>query len=85
MLQMLVSTAQLYGDILYMLIEWMEDFSHGPVFHPLYFWGYFVVMNSFWIIIPSILIAESAVVITRAVRQTKTSSSESLRRAKKSN
>ncbi|GAU87523.1 hypothetical protein RvY_00354 [Ramazzottius varieornatus] len=89
-LQMLVSTAQLYGDILYMVIEWMEDFSHGPVFHPLYFWGYFVVMNAFWIIIPASLIAESAIVITKAVRQSQASgnrisdSTDSLLETKKS-
>jgi hypothetical protein len=67
-LQLLVSTAQFYGDFLYMIIEWFEGFIHGPQFHPLYFWLYFVVMNSFWLVIPGLLIGESAIYITKAVR-----------------
>ncbi|XP_055331407.1 3-beta-hydroxysteroid-Delta(8),Delta(7)-isomerase-like [Paramacrobiotus metropolitanus] len=65
-LQILVSTAQFYGDILYMLTEWFDGFMHGPPFHPLYFYGYFVTMNSFWLIIPMLLIMESSWKITQA-------------------
>ncbi|OQV21259.1 putative 3-beta-hydroxysteroid-Delta(8),Delta(7)-isomerase [Hypsibius exemplaris] len=67
-LQLLVSTAQFYGDFLYMAIEWVEGFVHGPQYHPLYFWGYFILMNSFWLIIPGLLMLESACFITKAVR-----------------
>ena len=55
----LVSLAQLYGDILYYMTAYKEDFKHGPVGHPIYFWFYFVFMNAIWIVIPFILLVDA--------------------------
>lgn len=54
-LQAIVSLGQLYGDILYyatsMFDHYILDLSYSRP-EPLYFWGYFVFMNAFWIAIP---------------------------------
>ena len=57
--QLLLSVCQLYGDVLYFSTEIMEGFIHGPMYHPLYFWFYFIFMNTIWIIVPLICIWES--------------------------
>jgi len=57
--QLVLSLCQLYGDVLYFAIEMFDGFTHGPVGHPLYFWFYFVFLNSLWIIIPFACIIES--------------------------
>ena len=57
--QMVLSLGQLYGDVLYFAIEMYDGFTHGPVGHPLYFWFYFVFLNSLWIFIPLACIIES--------------------------
>ncbi|KAF6032414.1 EBP [Bugula neritina] len=57
--QLCVSLGQFYGCVLYFLTAWMEDFKHGPMYHPLYFWFYFVFMNVIWIVIPLLLIIDS--------------------------
>lgn len=59
-LQMILSLCQLYGDILYFLTEIKDGFVHGPTDNPLYFYFYFLFMNILWIIIPIILIVDSA-------------------------
>ena len=46
----------MYVQMYHSLLQVMEDFSHSERFHPLYFWFYFVFLNSLWIIIPTILI-----------------------------
>ncbi|XP_018088872.1 3-beta-hydroxysteroid-Delta(8),Delta(7)-isomerase isoform X2 [Xenopus laevis] len=67
-LQLIVSLGQLYGDVLYFYTEYREGFSHSEMWHPLYFWFYFVFMNFLWIIIPSILIVDSWLQLSRAQR-----------------
>jgi len=57
--QLVLSMCQLYGDVLYMTIEMYDDFVHGPFGHPLYFWFYFVFLNSLWIFIPFACVIES--------------------------
>lgn len=57
--QLVLSLCQLYGDVLYFSTEIMEGFTHGPKFHPLYFWFYFFFMNMIWIIVPLLCIWES--------------------------
>src|ERR1700730_646846 len=54
--QLVLSLFQLYGDVLYMSTEWKDGFIHGPYGHPIYFWFYFVFLNSFWIIVPLLCI-----------------------------
>ncbi|XP_032626058.1 3-beta-hydroxysteroid-Delta(8),Delta(7)-isomerase [Chelonoidis abingdonii] len=58
-LQLVVSLGQLYGDVLYFYTEYREGFAHSEMWHPLYFWFYFVFMNALWIIIPSILLLDA--------------------------
>lgn len=54
-LQALVSTGQIYGDILYyatsMFDHYMLDVQYSRP-EAFYFWGYYVLMNAFWIVIP---------------------------------
>lgn len=59
-LQMILSLCQLYGDVLYFLTAIKDGFVHGPTDSYLYFGFYFLFLNSLWIIIPSILILDSA-------------------------
>lgn len=35
---------------------------------PLYFWGYFVAMNSIWVVIPTAVILRGVLLLTRAVQ-----------------
>lgn len=64
--QLILSLFQLYGDVLYFATEVKEGFIHGPLWHPLYFWFYFVFLNLFWIIVPFICIIESYIKLTSA-------------------
>jgi cholestenol delta-isomerase len=64
-IQLLLSVCQLYGDVLYFMTEIKEDFKHGEMWHPLYFWFYFVFMNILWIIIPSLCIVEACKQLTK--------------------
>lgn len=58
-LQIIVSLGQLYGDVLYyatsMFDHYLLNLSYSRP-EAAYFWGYFVFMNAFWIVIPGILI-----------------------------
>ena len=66
--QLTLSLFQLYGDVLYFLTELKDGFPHGQMWHPQYFWFYFVFMNSLWIIIPLVCIFESSVALNAAQR-----------------
>ncbi|XP_046580252.1 3-beta-hydroxysteroid-Delta(8),Delta(7)-isomerase-like [Haliotis rubra] len=68
-IQLIVSLCQLYGDTLYFMTEIFEDFSHGYMYHPQYFWFYFVTMNMFWIVIPSCLIIQSCYKLAKSQAQ----------------
>lgn len=59
LLQMLVSSFQLYGDVVYYTTEILENFVHSKTDHPLYFWFYFIFLNAWWLVIPSLLILRS--------------------------
>lgn len=56
-LQGVVSLGQLYGDVLYyatsMFDRYVLDVSYSRPEAEEYFWGYFVFLNAFWILIPS--------------------------------
>ncbi|XP_053328649.1 3-beta-hydroxysteroid-Delta(8),Delta(7)-isomerase [Spea bombifrons] len=65
-LQLIVSLGQLYGDVLYFYTEYREGFSHSEMWHPLYFWFYFVFMNALWIFIPAALIVDSWLQLSKA-------------------
>lgn len=54
-IQALVSTGQLYGDVLYYATSLFNEYYAGKTYYrpePYYFWFYFVFMNAFWIVIP---------------------------------
>ncbi|XP_033107387.1 3-beta-hydroxysteroid-Delta(8),Delta(7)-isomerase-like isoform X2 [Anneissia japonica] len=55
-LRIIVSLGQLYGTIAYYMAEWLDGFSHGPFGDPFYFFFYFVSMNAFWVVIPTLMI-----------------------------
>lgn len=59
LLQLLVAFGQLYGDVLYFGTAFLDGFPHSHP-HPLYFWGYFVGLNSIWIVIPGLIAFRSA-------------------------
>ncbi|KAF2683561.1 EBDP4, emopamil-binding protein [Lentithecium fluviatile CBS 122367] len=67
--QIVVSLGQLYGDVLYyatcMFDHYILDLSYSRP-EAAYFWGYFVFMNSFWIVIPLYLLCSSAGATWRA-------------------
>lgn len=53
--QALVSTGQLYGDVLYYATSLFDFYILGLEYsrpEPAIFWGYFVLMNAFWIVFP---------------------------------
>ncbi|KPM44409.1 hypothetical protein AK830_g2101 [Neonectria ditissima] len=61
-LQTVISVGQIYGDILYYATFFHEDVVRGIEFsrpERYYFYGYMVLMNAFWIVIPSLLLAQS--------------------------
>ncbi|KAF2148441.1 Emopamil-binding protein [Myriangium duriaei CBS 260.36] len=61
-LQAVVSLGQLYGDVLYyatsMFDHYMLDVTYSRP-EAFYFWGYYVLMNAFWIVIPGWLLINS--------------------------
>ncbi|KAJ1839629.1 hypothetical protein LPJ73_006690, partial [Coemansia sp. RSA 2703] len=64
--QLITSLAQLYGDVIYMATNYMEGFRYTNP-HPLYFYGYFVMMNLPWIVIPTLLIVDAVKNIYRGM------------------
>lgn len=72
-LQTIVSLGQLYGVVLYYATcyfdEVVRDTSYS-VPDPVYFWGYYVVMNSFWAVVPAVLIYQSTRASIRAFTPT---------------
>uniref|UniRef100_UPI00398E3961 3-beta-hydroxysteroid-Delta(8), Delta(7)-isomerase n=1 Tax=Pristiophorus japonicus TaxID=55135 RepID=UPI00398E3961 len=68
-LQLIVSLGQLYGDVLYFYTAYRDGFIHSEFGHPLHFWFYFVFLNGLWIVIPSILIRDAWVNLSRAQRE----------------
>ncbi|KAF2714861.1 EBDP4, emopamil-binding protein [Pleomassaria siparia CBS 279.74] len=58
-LQMIVSLGQIYGDVLYyatsLFDHYILDLSYSRP-EAAYYWGYFVLMNAFWIVFPGILL-----------------------------
>lgn len=61
-LQLIVSLGQFYGDVLYYATSLFDhhilDKSYSRP-EAAYYWGYFVLMNAFWIVIPGILMWNS--------------------------
>lgn len=73
-LQAAVSLGQLYGDVLYYATCAWEHFVKGRIFcvpDGRFFWGYFVLLNAFWIVIPLVMLIKSARSVERVVRRVK--------------
>jgi len=54
-LQIVVSLGQFYGDILYYATSMFDHYLLGVSYsrpEAYYFWGYYFLMNFFWIVIP---------------------------------
>ncbi|MEW5299184.1 MAG: hypothetical protein WDW38_005070 [Sanguina aurantia] len=66
---MLVSTGQLYGDVLY----YATCFHVGVAKHsrpePMYFWFYYIGVNFIWIVVPSLCIIYAAKHLNKAVKK----------------
>jgi cholestenol Delta-isomerase len=61
-LQIVISLGQLYGDVLYYATCTFEEHARATLYsrpERYYFWGYYVLLNAFWIVIPSILLWQS--------------------------
>ncbi|EFY95972.1 3-beta-hydroxysteroid-Delta(8),Delta(7)-isomerase [Metarhizium anisopliae] len=73
-LQLLVSMGQLYGDVLYYVICWYNEYVNGVAYsrpERYYYWAYFVLCNAFWIVIPLALMGYSAKTIAKVFEKTK--------------
>ncbi|TPX55883.1 hypothetical protein PhCBS80983_g04960 [Powellomyces hirtus] len=66
--EFLVSTGQLYGDVLYYLTTLFEGAPHCST-NPFHFWFYFVFLNGFWIVIPLAVMYNAGCRMTSAVRK----------------
>ncbi|KAF9880073.1 emopamil binding protein [Colletotrichum karsti] len=73
-LQAIVSLGQLYGDVLYYATCTFEKLVERLVYcrpEDYYFYGYYVLMNAFWIVIPFGLLVSSSVATKRAFARVK--------------
>ena len=69
--QIIVSLGQLYGDVLYYATNLFDHLVFNVSYcrpEAYYFWGYYVFMNAFWILIPLLLIYNSVTRIGGAMR-----------------
>ena len=74
-LQLLISSSQLYGLLLYYMTCAFEELVHGIVLSRpeyVYYYGYYLTCNAFWFFIPSWLIYQNVWEISNAVESTKT-------------
>ncbi|KAI0402722.1 3-beta-hydroxysteroid-Delta(8),Delta(7)-isomerase [Xylaria palmicola] len=68
-LQSVVSLGQLYGDVLYYATCALDLVAAGTEYsrpERAYFWGYYVFLNAFWIVIPTCLLMHSTRETARA-------------------
>ncbi|OJD13536.1 hypothetical protein AJ78_06020 [Emergomyces pasteurianus Ep9510] len=70
-LQLIVSSGQIYGDVLYYATSMFDHYYNGLSYcrpEAYYFWGYYVFMNFIWIVIPSYYLVKSMGVMSHAVK-----------------
>ncbi|KAI9783086.1 MAG: hypothetical protein M1839_004255 [Geoglossum umbratile] len=68
-IQIIVALGQLYGDVLYYATSMFDLYYKGVSYcrpEPYYFWFYYFFMNILWIIIPLVLLYNSASASARA-------------------
>lgn len=51
---MLTAFGEFYGCFLYFLTSWHTEFRDMRP-EPLYWWFYFVILNTFWIVVPILI------------------------------
>ncbi|MCJ1387380.1 hypothetical protein MMC18_000223 [Xylographa bjoerkii] len=76
-LQALVSTGQIYGDILYYATSMFDLYYKGTIYcrpEPYYFWCYYFFMNFIWIVIPGVLLYNSIDASAKALKAVDTMS-----------
>jgi cholestenol delta-isomerase len=59
-LQALVSTGQIYGDVLYYATSMFDHYFAGKTYcrpEGYYFWCYYFFMNFIWIVIPGCMLS----------------------------
>ncbi|TGO12440.1 hypothetical protein BTUL_0088g00160 [Botrytis tulipae] len=67
--QALVSTGELYGNLLYLGTSLLDEYTTGKRYYrpePLYFWVYFVLMNSIWLFVPGFALYDSVMASARS-------------------
>lgn len=67
--QLIVSLGQFYGDVLYYATSMFDHYILDVTYsrpEASYYWGYFVLMNAFWIVIPGYLMIQSVSATCRA-------------------
>ncbi|KAF2621448.1 3-beta-hydroxysteroid-Delta(8),Delta(7)-isomerase [Macroventuria anomochaeta] len=70
-LQLIVSLGQFYGDVLYYATSLFDHYILDVAYtrpEAAYYWGYFVLMNFFWIAVPGYLMYQSVDASVRAFR-----------------
>ncbi|EEH20111.1 hypothetical protein PABG_02370 [Paracoccidioides brasiliensis Pb03] len=70
-LQLIVSSGEIYGDILYYATSMFDLYHNGLSYcrpEAYYFWGYFFFMNFIWIVIPSYYLTKSIGIMSHAVQ-----------------
>ncbi|KAJ5213103.1 hypothetical protein N7449_000272 [Penicillium cf. viridicatum] len=70
--QIIVSMGQFYGDVLYYGTSILEESYHGVSYsrpETFYYWGYFIFLNSFWILIPGFCMYQSYSAMVGVSRQ----------------
>jgi cholestenol delta-isomerase len=70
-LQLIVSLGQFYGDVLYYATSMFDHYILNVSYsrpEASYYWGYFVLMNAFWIVIPGLLMIQSVNATVSAFR-----------------
>ncbi|KOS17470.1 3-beta-hydroxysteroid-Delta(8) [Escovopsis weberi] len=75
--QLIVSVGQIYGDVLYYAICAYQELVNAVVYcrpEKFYFWAYYFLCNAFWIVIPLMLVIQSACVISETFAKAKASS-----------
>lgn len=68
-LQSVISLGQLYGDVLYYATCSFDKIVEGIVYtrpEAFYYWCYYMLMNSFWIVIPLALVWQSMAEVGKA-------------------
>ncbi len=69
-LQLVISVAQLYGDLVYFITVILDGEEIGSP-EPVYFWFYFIFMNSIWIVVPLCVGIHSWLAISKAFESKK--------------